>query len=258
MFFCVEIVSLKSFLYAAVFLKGLVGKDGNVTANKEWWDGKVMPYVLFNQLLAAASLCLCLCFLCVNQMSRLAAACWFWQEKYIQYNYSAVFFSYVTTIWTRERTNIKPQDPGEPKEPFGLVPHLPLLLLYSSAFLFLGLPPSSSLPCLPSLIILSSPLSPRTFLASSYSPPFSYLLANTLPLFCHYVDSQVSNLSPRTPTLTPNLPLLVCLFHPFCLVNSSSRSDNHTSRDTFQKRNWQNRQNFYFPWSCTPNSPFSH
>lgn len=47
--------------------------------------------------------------------------CWFWQTEYIQYNRSAVFSSYVTSVSSRGRTNIKPQDPGEPKEPFSLV-----------------------------------------------------------------------------------------------------------------------------------------
>lgn len=151
--------------------------------------------------------------------------CCFWHTEYIQSNYPAAFFSYVTTIRTRRIKNIKPQDPGEPKEPFGLVPHPLLLLLllllhiphpppvflwvsfsWSTFSLLFPLSPFPYYSFLPPLSLLS-------FLA--YSPPFPYLLLAT-PLFSLSLiiwSHKVSILSPRTLDFTPILPLLFCLFY---------------------------------------------
>lgn len=153
----------------------------------------------------------CVLFLCTADELASCEACWFWQTVYIQSNYSAVFSSYVTTIGTRGGTNIKPQDPGEPKEPFGLVPH-PLLLLLasftslilclsSSQFLFLWLSLCDS--SLPFVIILSPLLSLLSFLASSCSPPFPYLHHSaplqlfSLSLISWAPKSEISSLEPQ-------------------------------------------------------------
>lgn len=125
-------------------------------------------------------MCRSLCSPCVQQMSWLTVVCWFWQTQYIQSDCSAVFSSYVTTIRTRGRTNIKPQDPGEPKVPFGLVPHLlPLPLLLHPPLVFLCFSfcwTTTILPTpLPFLVILSSlmsllpSLSPSSLFFSSCS-----------------------------------------------------------------------------------------
>lgn len=149
-------------------------------------------------------------------------ACWFWQTEYIQSNYSAVFSSYVTIIRTRGRTNIKPQDPGEPKEPFSLVPHPLLLLLFhifilrlsSSGFLFLGQPPSSFLLCLLSpfsLLFFHSPCASSPCLHPLALLPFLIfaLLLLSPSSLAHYLGSQVS--SSRTPAFTPNLPFCLSI-----------------------------------------------
>lgn len=160
--------------------------------------------------------------LCTGDESAGCEARWFWLMEYIQSNYSAVFSSYVTTIGTRWRTNTKPQDPGEPKEPFGLVPH-PLLLLHIPHpppvfhwfFFFLDChPPLSSVSSPPFLIILSFPLFLLSFLASPCSPPFPYLLlATPLPLFSFslVIRAPKSTISPPEPQRLPQT--LFCLFY---------------------------------------------
>lgn len=151
--------------------------------------------------------------------------CWFWQTEYIQHNRSAVFSSYVTSVSSRRRTNIKPQDPGEPEEPFSLVPPPPsppppvffwvsfswttpiLLSLPSPYYSFT--PPPLLLSCLHPLALLSLLI-------------FSLLLAFSFLLFkSNYAASKVSNLFPRTPSSTPKLPLSLCLFYHSGLFNSS-------------------------------------
>lgn len=90
-----------------------------------WWDGKVALYSMCGWMSYwPRSACVGACF----PSSRWVA--WLWRvglgrQSIYSLNYSAVFSSFVTTCGTRGRRNIKPQDPGEPKEPFGLVPPPP-------------------------------------------------------------------------------------------------------------------------------------
>lgn len=121
-----------------------------------------------------------LCFPSVQQMSRLAVLWLCWQADHTQSYYSAVFSSYVTTTGTWGRTNIKPQDPGEPKEPFDLVPHLPFLLFNIphpapvSPLLLLFLDYPNTQLFLPFLIILSFPMSLLYFSLNSFAFPLSF------------------------------------------------------------------------------------
>lgn len=150
------------------------------------------------------------CFPSVQQMSRLAVLWLCWQADHTQSYYSAVFSSYVTTTGTWGRTNIKPQDPGEPKEPFDLVPHLPFLLFNIphpapvSPLLLLFLDYPNTQLFLPFLIILSFPMSLLYFSLNSFAfPPLLLLLRFS------YLSNQISNLFSRTPVFTPNF----CLFN---------------------------------------------
>lgn len=193
-------------------------------------------------------MCPNLCSVSVQQMSRLAVACWFWQTEYIQSNYSAVFSSYVTTITIRGRTNIKPQDPREPKEPFGLVPLL-LFHIPPPLFLFLGLTPSSSL-LFPRSLFSASPLPFFTTLSSN---PFSlhsflFLSSPSLSSVCCYSSTPVSlsvslfglpsqQSLPQNPRFYPKPPTLGLFILSFSMVDPSSCSDSHAPRDTFQKCN---------------------
>lgn len=108
--------------------------------------------------------------------------CWFWQTEYIQYNRSAVFSSYVTSVSSRGRTNIKPQDPGEPEEPFSLVPPPPS----PPPPVFFWVSFSWTTPILlslPSPYYSFTPPPPPLLLTSSRSPLSPYLLFATCLLF---------------------------------------------------------------------------
>ncbi len=153
--------------------------------------------------------------LCTADGSAGREVCWFWQTEYIQSNYSAVFSSYVTTIGTRGRTNMKPQDPGEPKEPFGLVPH-PFLLLHipHPPPVFLCVSFSWTTPLLLSplflFLLFFHPPRPSSPLASSCSPPFPYLIPTTpLPLFSLrlIIWAPKSAISLQQPQLLPQTSL---------------------------------------------------
>lgn len=154
--------------------------------------------------------------------------CWFWQTEYIQYNYSAVVSSYVTRVRSRGRTNIKPQDPGEPKEPFGLVPPPPFsssCLLLSFFFLDYPHPPLS-----PFSLLFFHPPSSLAYILSLSSLSLSspcYLPFPLLLFKSNYLASKVSNLFPRTPSPTPELPLSLCLFYHSGLLDSSPCTDGH-------------------------------
>ena len=130
-----------------------------------------MQYVQQKQLLTTDNLYPSLCS---------NVACWFWQAKHIQSYNSAAFSSYVTTTGTRGRTNIKPQDPGEPKEPFGLVIQLLLHIPYPPLF-FLDYCLFSALALLLFFVIpFVLPLSACMLCL----PPSPYLhIAPSLPLF---------------------------------------------------------------------------
>lgn len=210
--------------------------------DKGWWDGKVMQYVQQRQLLTTDNLYPSLCS---------NVACWFWQTKYIQSYNSAAFSSYVTTIGTRDRTNIKPQDPGEPKEPFGLItplflqsPYPPLFSLDYCLFWVLLQYHFFSLTLLSFFIILHA-------LPSSLSLSSHYSFAPSLFLKPHHSGYQSL---PQRTSFYPKLPLLVCLFY----YSGSLDPAPFQKATPFSKYNWWNRQNLFFPSSCTPSSLRSH
>lgn len=142
--------------------------------------------------------------------------CCFW-PTYVQSKDLVDVFSYVTPIRTRRRPNINTQDPGEPNEPFGLVPHPVLLLLLSFSWTTFSspLPPSS----LFLLFLYTHPLLAQLFLLSSLSL-FPYLLPDILLLlFSHIWQCLVKN----PPPFTQVLPLLVLFILSYSLVNPLPR-----------------------------------